>query len=159
MSTVLGRLGRTLPAAVAAVVLGACSNAASPTATTPATVATANAEQQPTASIIVQGTVVDSSNRPLAGAEVECMGSVQCVAFGAQVIQEDGPDDGVKTNAAGGYVMVVRRTGASDRFLMNATAKGYELMIREVAFADPTCSSDRAGCSVTMNFTLAPQAD
>ena len=59
---------------------------------------------------------------------------------------------------AGGYAMVVRRTGASDRFLMNATAKGYELMIREAAFADPTCTSDRSDCTLTVNFTLAPQA-
>ena len=157
MSTVLGRFGRTLPAAVTAIVLGACSNSASPTVAT-GSVATAAAEQQPALSITVQGTVVDSSNRPLTFAQVECMGDVQCVPSGAQVIAQDGPDDGVKTNAAGAYVMVVRRTGASDRFMMSASARGYELMIREAAFADPTCSSDRADCSLTVNFTLAPQA-
>jgi hypothetical protein len=154
---VVRRLGWTLPAALTALALGACgSNTASPTNAT-GTVATAVAEQAPASSITVQGTVVDSSGRPMA-AQVECMGDVQCVATGSQVIQQDGPDDGVKTNAAGGYAMVVRRTGASDRFLMNATARGYELMIREVAFADPTCTSDRSDCTLTVNFTLAPQA-
>jgi hypothetical protein len=158
MRTVLGRLGQTLPAAMTALMLGACSNTASPTAST-ATVATAAAEQQPTSSITLQGTVVDASGRPMANAEVECMGDVQCVPSSAQVIEQDGPDLGVKTNAAGAYVMVARRSGSSDRFLMNASARGYELMIREVAFRDPTCSSDRADCTVTVNFTLAPQAD
>lgn len=158
MSTFLGRVGRMVPAAVAALVLGACSNSASPTAATGA-VATAVAEQQPESSIIVQGTVVDPSNRPMTFAQVECMGDVQCRPFGAQTIQQDGPDDGVKTNAAGAYLMVVKRTGASDRFMISASARGYELMIREVGFADPTCSSDRADCTLTVNFTLAPQAD
>jgi hypothetical protein len=154
----VGRLGWTLPAAVTALALAACSsNTASPTGAT-AAAATAAAEQLPAASMIVQGTVVDAAGRPMA-AQVECMGDVQCVAFGSQVIQQDGPDDGVKTNAAGGYVMVVRRTGTSDRFLMNATAKSYEMMIRDVAFADPSCTADRSDCVVNVNFTLAPQAD
>lgn len=161
MSAVLGRLGRTLPAAVAALTLGACSNSVSPTAApppvAPGAVATAAGEEQ-AASITVQGRVVDSSSRPLTFAQVECMGDVQCVPFGSQVIAQDGPDDGVKTNASGAYLMVVRRTGASNRFLMSATAKGYELRFHEVAFADPTCSSDRAGCTVTVDFALPPQA-
>jgi hypothetical protein len=157
MSTVLGRLGRTLPAAVTALILGACSNSTSPTAAT-GPVATAAAEQQPASSITVQGMVADSSNRPLTFAQVECTGDVQCLPPGAQVSAQDGPDDGVKTNAAGAYVIVVRRTGASNRFLMSATARGYEPSIREVAMADPTCRSDRADCAVTLDFTLAPQA-
>jgi hypothetical protein len=155
-----GRLGRTIPLAVTALLLGACGNGASPTAATGPVMpgAVAAAGEQQTASMTVQGRVVDSSSRPLTFAQVECMGDVQCVPFGAQVIAQDGPDDGVKTNAAGAYLMVVRRTGASNRFLMSATAKGYELRFREVAFAAPTCSSDRAGCTVTVDFTLAPQA-
>lgn len=156
--SMVGRLGWTLPAALTALALAACSNTAAPTAATVPTAATATAEQAPASSILLQGTVVDSSNRPMANAEVECMGGVECVPFGAQVIAQDGPDLGIKTNAAGAYVMVAKRTGASDRFLMNATAKGYELMIREVAFSDPTCTSDRSDCTVTVNFTLAPQA-
>ena len=159
MNTVLGRFSRWLPAATALFVLGACSsNTASPTATG-VSAASVVAEQQPTSSITVQGTVTDASNRPIAGAEVECMGGVQCVPFGAQVIQEDGPDDGVKTNAAGAYTLVVKRAGGSAEFLMNAFAKGYEPSVHPVAFPDPACSSDRAGCTVTLSFTLTSRVD
>jgi hypothetical protein len=41
--------------------------------------------------------------------------------------------------------------------MLNATARGYELMIREAAFPDPSCSFDRADCVLTVDFTLAPQ--
>lgn len=153
----VGRLGWTLPALTALALAACSSNTASPTGAT-ATAASAAAEQVPASSILVQGTVVDSAGHPMA-AQVECMGDVQCVAAGSQVIQQDGPDDGVKTNAAGAYTLLVRRTGSSDRFMMNATARSYEMMIREVAYPDATCTSDRSDCVVTINFTLAPQAD
>jgi hypothetical protein len=158
MSLALRRVGPFLPAALGALALGACSGkVASPTAVTPQL--TAIAEQQPTYSITVQGQVVDSANQPVANAEVECMGDVQCGPFGAQVTQEDGPDDGVKTNAAGAYLIVVKRFGGGGPFSMSASARGFEPTVQQSAFPDPTCSSDRAGCAVTLNFTLVPRAD
>jgi hypothetical protein len=155
MSAVLGRLGRVAPAAAAVLLVAACSGgpSASPTASSvPAP--SAIAEAQPTASILVEGVVTDSAHRPVANAEVECNGGVTCAPAHAQVIEQDGPDDGVKTNAEGRYTMVARGGGA---FLMNASKRGYDATIREVAFPDASCSSDRAGCSVTVNFALADQ--
>ncbi|MFN8090793.1 MAG: hypothetical protein U0599_00900 [Vicinamibacteria bacterium] len=123
MSAVLDRLGRAMPVAAAMVFAAACGggSAASPTATTQA--ASAIAESSPTYSILVVGTVTDSSSRPVAGAQVECMGGVTCKSSNAQVIEQDGPDDGVKTNAAGTYSMVVSRSGSGGRFLMNASRR------------------------------------
>jgi hypothetical protein len=153
MSAALGRLATAMPAAAVVVLAAACGGgqAASPTATTAATVI---AEAAPTYSVLVQGTVTDSHNRPLAGAEVECMGNVTCGSPNAQVIEQDGPDSGVQTNAAGAYALLVRSSGSGGHFLMNALKKGYEYRVQEAAFPDATCTADRAGCTVTLNFTL-----
>ncbi len=160
MRAVLGRLGLTAPVAMAAVILGACGSTSSPTAAVvPAATATTEGEAtgDVTSSVTVEGTVVDDSNRPMANVEVECMGDVVCTRIGAQVIEQDGPDVGLKTNAAGAYRMVVAQRGGTPRFLMNAAARGYEVTTREVAFPDSACSSDRADCTLTVNFTLKSQ--
>jgi len=156
MSAILGRLGRVMPA-VAFLIVAACGGSApsSPSAATvPAPAAIA--ETQPTASILVEGQVTDAARRPVANAEVECMGGVTCTPAHAQVIEQDGPDDGVRTNEEGRYTLLVRGSGG---FLMNASKKGYDADIHSVAFPDETCTSDRAGCSVTVNFTLPDKAD
>jgi len=162
MSTILRRLGQTLPATMTALLLGACggSSATSPTAAPAVSAAktVATAEEIPS-SITVQGTVVDSSNRPVANVEVECMGDVQCAAFGNQVSQQDGPDNGVRTNAAGAYRIIATARSSGVRFLMGASGLGYEVSIHETAFPASFCTSDQAGCSVALDFTLTPRAD
>lgn len=158
MSRVLGRLGLAAPAAMAALIVGACGSTSSPTAAVPAATVSAAATEGAASSVIVEGMVVDSESRPLADVEVECMGDVVCTRSSAQLIEQDGADFGVKTNAAGAYRMVARQSGGTGRFLMNAAARGYEVTTREVAFPASACSSDRAGCTVAVNFTLTPQA-
>ncbi len=163
MRTVLRPLGRTLPAMSAVLILAACGSTPSPTAVDGAVRGGGTAVQPPAtvATMTIRGVVVDSSNRPLANAGVECMGDVRCRAAGSQVSAEDGPDDGLKTDSSGSYQLVV--TGGSGSvqrgFLMNAHARSYEVAWREVRFPDPGCTSDQAGCTVSINFTLDPMAD
>lgn len=160
MRTALRRLGQTLPAAAAMLVLVACGS----TTPTAATASMAPTTVQPLASssvpssITVQGTVLDSENRPLSNIEVECMGDVQCAPFGTQVSEQDGPDHGVKTNADGAYLIVATQAGSSGNFQMGASGLGYEVQFRTVAFPASACSSDQAGCHVSVNFTLTPRA-
>jgi hypothetical protein len=162
MSTALRRLGQTLPATMTALLLGACGGSTTSPTAAPAVAAAktvaAAAETIPS-SITIKGTVVDSSNRPLANVEVECMGDVQCAAFGSQVSQQDGPDNGVRTNADGAYLIVATARSSGARFLMGASGAGYEVTIREVSFPASFCASDQAGCTVALDFTLAPRVD
>jgi hypothetical protein len=163
MSKVLRRLGQTLPATMTALLLGACgssSTTTSPTAAQAVSAAkTVAAAEEIPSSITVQGTVVDSSNRPLANVEVECMGDVQCAAFGNQVSQQDGPDNGVRTNAAGAYLIVATARSSGARFLMGASGQSYEVSIHEMAFPATFCASGQAGCTIALDFTLTPRAD
>jgi hypothetical protein len=158
MRTVLRRLGQTLPAAAAMLTFVACGSTTPTAATAAATTVQPLASSSAPSSITVQGTVVDSANRPLSNIEVECMGDVQCAPFGTQVSEQDGPDHGVKTNADGAYLIVATHAGSGGTFLMGASGLGYEVQFRNVAFPASACSSDQAGCAVSVNFALTPRA-
>jgi hypothetical protein len=150
MSKVL-RLERTLPVLSAALLLAACSSTPSPT--TADSSVPAAASQTPAASALIRGWVLDSSNRPLANANVECASNAQCRRFG-DVSAQDGPDDGVRTDAHGYYALVVTPMAGS-RFLLNASARGYGIVWHTIDVPDATCSWDQARCALTQNFTLA----
>jgi hypothetical protein len=154
MRTVFQALGRALPAGSAMLVLAACGSSSVPTAPAAAVTTAVAKEAAPTASATVRGQVVDLANRPLANANVECSSNAQCTLAG-EVIAQDGPDQGVKTNANGFYQMRVSRSGGG-AFLLNASARGFGIVWHEVQLPDPTCTWDQPGCAVTVNFTLTP---
>ena len=168
MRAMLRRLGRTLPAGSAILILAACGSASTPTgpaegvaATKPAAAATDAAAAVP-ASITVRGTVVDSSNRRLANATVECPGDdVSCAGPLSQVTAEGHGHRVTTTGADGSYEIVAtsRSGGATGRFLMNANGRGYQVAWRQVEWPDPACTSDQARCAITVNFSLTPVAD
>ncbi len=164
MRRTLRRLSLTLPAGAAALLLAACSSstpmpsaADPPAASTTSVASTAGSTQQPTASALLRGLVVDSANRPVANANVECASNAQCRRF-ADVSVQDGPDDGVKTNAEGRYEMIVSPQ-ADGAFLLDASAFGFGIVWRTVALPSPACSWDQARCALTVNFTLSPAAE
>ena len=159
MRKALRRLAPTLPAAVAGLLLAACSSTSAPTAadTAAATAAvTAAAIAPSSSSVVVRGLVSDAANRPLAGANVECASNAQCRRF-ADVSAQDGPDDGVKTDANGRYEMIVSPS-TDGSFLLNASAFGFDIVWRSVEPPDPACSWDQARCAITVDFTLSPAA-
>lgn len=153
MRTVFQALGRALPVGPAMLMLAACGSTTAPTAPAAVT-ATVAKEAAPSASAIVRGQVVDLANRPVANANVECTSDAQCTLAG-DVAAQDGPDQGVKTNANGFYQMRVSRSGGV-AFILNASARGFGVVWREVQLPDPTCTWDQPGCAVTVNFTLTP---
>lgn len=153
MRTVLKQLGRVLPAGSAFLLLAACGSTPAPTATEAVAATSATAAGQPS-SVIVSGLVVDSSNRPLASAIVECMGNLQCTGIG-EVAAQDGGDFNVKTDANGFYKLIVTGRGAGN--FLGASAKGYQVAWRALQLPDPACTSDQPGCAVSVNFTLTPQ--
>jgi len=151
------RFGGALPVGSAMLLLAACGSSSTPTAassavqTSAAAVATSGADP----SVLVSGVVTDSAGRPVAHANVECMGTnVTCVAPRTQLIEQDGPDDGVFTRADGSYAMVLSAPTA-DPVALNAHALKYELQMQQLRFPDAGCTADR--CSVSLNFTLADQ--
>jgi len=156
MVHLLRRFAWALPVGSAMLMLAACGNSSTPTSasavqTSAATVATSASDP----SVLVSGVVVDSANRPVAHANVECMGTnVTCVRPLTQIISQDGPDDGVFTAANGSYAMVLTAPSANPVSL-NAHALKYELQMQQVSFPDPGCTFDR--CAVTVNFRLANQ--
>jgi hypothetical protein len=162
MDTVVWRVGQALSVGSMALMLAACGGSSMPTAADPAAAAktTTVAEAAPTASMLVSGVVVDSSGHPVAGADIECMGTnLSCADPKLEVIAQDGPDQSVKTRADGTYqVRMVVSGSAAGPFLMSAHAAGYEVDWRQVSFPDPACGSDQPGCAVTANFTLTPQS-
>jgi hypothetical protein len=105
--------------------------------------------------------VVDSSNRPVARANVECMGSnVVCMGPRSEVSAEDGPDHGVKTRGDGSYELVVVASGSTaGGILLNANAKGFQIEWRQVTIPDAACTFGQARCAITLNFTLTPQPE
>ncbi len=149
MSSVLRWLGRTLPAGAAALVLAACSNG-SPM---PSSASAVSPPSPRTVSGIVHGWVVDTANRPVANANIECASNAQCTLFG-DISAQDGRDQGVKTDAKGYYELVLSPTGPSP-FLMNASARGYGIVWQKVALPDAGCTFDQSRCAMTLNFTLS----
>ncbi len=141
------------------LLLAACGGSSTPTSATTvvqaATAATATSAKDP--SVLVSGMVVDPAGRPVAGANVECMGTnVTCVLPGTQVIAQDGPDDGVFTAKDGTYSMLLTAPSAAP-VTLNAHAFKYELQVQQLRFPDPGCSADQARCAVTVNFRLVDQ--
>jgi hypothetical protein len=154
MSKVLRRLWPVVPILMAAMMVAACSSTPSPTATDApsTTTAVAAAGLPASASVLIRGAVFDSSNRPVANANVECASNAQCRRFG-DVSTQDGPDDGVRTDANGRYALIVTPTGGG-QFLLNASARGYGIVWHELELPDPACSWAQARCALTQNFTL-----
>ncbi len=161
MGDLLRRFAGALPLGSAMLMLAACGSSSTPTsATAVASTATAGSTsataQDP--SVLVSGVVVDSGNRPVANANVECMGTnVACVPPGTQVITQDGPDPGVFTGPDGRYSMVVTAL-SSGPILVNAHALKFELQMQQLSFPDAGCSADQARCALTLNFQLVDQA-
>jgi hypothetical protein len=162
MGTVLRRLGQTLSVGSAILILAACGGTATPTsAGAVATRSTATAaEAEPTSSVLLSGVVVDSSNRPVAQANVECLGAnVACMGPETDVSAQDGPDQGVKTSADGSYRIVVVAKGITPSgILLNANARGFQIEWRQISF-DAGCTSDQARCAMTLDFTLTAQPE
>lgn len=167
MHATLRRLGRALPAGWAMLILAACG-----TTSTPTTVPEAVSATKPTAtttlaataaatSVTVRGTVVDSSNRRLANATIECPGDVLCTGPYGQVSAEGHGHQVTRTDANGSYELVATSLsgGATGSFLMNANGHGYQVEWRQVEWPDPACTSDQARCAVTVDFRLTPVAD
>jgi hypothetical protein len=157
MRTVFRGIGLVLPAASAMLILAACGSTTSgPTAASGAgtTSATAATEQSP---VIVSGYVTDSAGRPLANANLECMGSVQCRALSDVTAQQQDNDHTVITNADGFY-MLMATDGSADgdgQFLLNANARGYDVGVKSVRFADRVCTQGPGGCGISgVNFRL-----
>ncbi len=159
MVHLLRRFAVALPIGAAVLMLAACGSSSTPTSASTAaqttTAATAMSAKDP--SVLVRGVVVDPAGRPVAGANVECMGNnVTCVPPGTQVIAQDGPDDGVFTGTDGTYAMVLTAL-SSGPVMLNAHALKYELQMQQLRFPDANCSADQARCAVTLNFRLVAQ--
>lgn len=161
MCHVFRRLGQTLPAAVAIATLAACDSTSMPTAsqsagTTQATAATG----APVTSIAVRGSVVDSFDRPVANAVIECVGEVRCIR-GSDITEEGHEHRATKTDENGlyGTIATSQALDGTGGFMMNANGRGYEVSWRSVEWPDLACTSDQARCSVTVHFRLAPIAD
>src|SRR5512138_1211420 len=126
MGKAFRRLALRLAAGAAALWVAACGSSSAPTAADPPTVRTATsvagtqAVQQPTASALIRGRVLDGAGRPVANAMVECASNNECTRF-ADVSAQDGPDDGVLTDANGVYQIKIARSG-DGAFLMGASA-------------------------------------
>jgi hypothetical protein len=161
MRGLLRPVRRTLPFAWAVVVLGACGGTSTPTATEVAAAAKAPSVEavatSPT-SIAVSGTVFDSANRPVAGANIECPGSVHCSPNGEDVGADGHEHRVLQTDANGAYKLVANGQSA-DSFPMNANGQGYQVAWRQVAWPDASCTWEQAHCAVTVNFTLAAVLD
>jgi hypothetical protein len=126
------------------------------------TAAATDAAAAPPTSITVRGTVVDSSNRRLANATVECPGDdVSCAGPYSQVTAEGHGHQVTTTGADGSYEIVAtsRSGGARGPFLINANGRGYQVEWRQVEWPDPACTSDQARCAITVDFTLTSVAD
>jgi hypothetical protein len=137
------------------LILAACGGGSStPTAPEPA------AATVPV-SVTVRGSVVDSSNRQVANATIECLGDVQCSLPGSEVSAEGHEHHAGTTDANGAYEIVAtgRSAGAGSGFMMNANGRGYQVEWHQVSWPLPACTADEARCTVTVNFRLAPVAD
>jgi protocatechuate 3,4-dioxygenase beta subunit len=167
MRAMLRRLVRTLPAGSAMLILAACGSTSTPTSPAEAVAATKAAETPtagaagPATSMTVRGTVVDSSNRLLANATIECLGDVVCAGPYRQVSAEGHGHQVTKTGADGSYEIVATSPSGSATgwLLMNANGRGYQVEWRQVEWPDPACTSDQARCAVTVNFSLTPVSD
>jgi len=164
MLTVMRQLRRALPAGSVMLILAACGGTSTPTAPAEepaATKATAALAAGAPSSVTVRGSVVDSSNRLLANANIECLGDVQCTGPYAEVSAEGHEHRVATTDANGVYRIVATRQseGAASRFMMNANGRGYQVEWREVEWPDPACTSDQARCAITVDFRLTPVAD
>ena len=167
MRAMLRRLGRTVPAGSAMLILAACGGTSTPTApaeavaATKATVTATDAAAAPVTSAKVRGTVVDSSDRRLANATVECLGDVVCAGPYGDVSAEGHGHQVTTTDADGSYEIVAtsRSGGARGPFLMNANGRGYQVEWRQVEWPDPACTSDQARCAIIVDFTLTSVAD
>jgi hypothetical protein len=163
--TILRRLAWTLPFASAALVLAACGGGTSvPTAPADPVVSakaavTADAAAAVPVSMTVRGSVVDSSNRPLRGINIECLGDAHCEPPHYEP-SADGHQHRVdKTDANGSYELVAtsQSGGAAGAFSMNANGQGYQVEWRQVSWPEPACTADR--CAATVNFRLTSVAD
>ena len=161
MRAMLRRLGPAVVAGSAMLVLTACGDTSIPSA--PAQEAAIKAAEAAAAatpvSVTIRGSVVDSSNRQLANAAIECLGDVQCTQPFSDVSAE-GHDHRVGTTDGNGqyHIVATSRSGGSG-FLMNANARGFEVQWQEVTWPDVACSSEQPRCAITVNFKLASLED
>lgn len=159
MRKVFGQMGRALPGLSALLLVAACDGTSTPVSPSGAGMGTGATGTSATAAasaatIIVRGMVVDASDRPIGDANVECPAEVSCTPPGVTAGGHE--HRAATTNAEGFYEVVATGTPASGAFLMNANRQGYQVEWREVKWPDPTCSWDRTGCSLTVNFSLKP---
>ncbi len=182
MRTVLRRLGQTLPAGSAILMLAGCGSTASPTA--PAGTSATATQQSSSPSIMVRAFVVDSAtNQPLANVNIECMGSIQCIlpaeaipttqqrvavpqrltaqqgARAKPVTAQQGDTDHVGVTAADGSFQFIAgdldgSASGANGFMVGANARGYAVQWQQVRFPDPGCTSDNPSCAVTLSFAL-----
>jgi hypothetical protein len=148
-------------AAASALILAACSETATPTAPVEELAAqqlTPPAAAAAPVTVTVRGSVVDAENRAVAGAHIECLGSVDCGGSQGEVSAEGHEHRYAITGDDGRYEL--RATGDSGTgFLMNANHRSYEQDWRQVEWpGDPACAAD-GDCTVTVNFTLRPTVD
>jgi hypothetical protein len=146
------------------LMLAACDGTSTPTAPAEAAAApktVAEAAATTPVSVAVRGSVVDSSNRPLANITIECPGDIQCKGFYSDLIAEGHDHQVGRTDANGLYALVAtgRWEGPGSGFLMNANGRGYEVQWRRIEWPDPACSSDQPGCAITVSFSLNAVAD
>jgi len=163
MQSLLTQFLRALPAGAAMLVLAACGGAPTPTASTEAPVVAkapaTEAEAATPASVTVRGTVLDSSNRPVANANVECLGDVHCTGTNEELSAEGHEHRAVQTDAHGSYqVVATSQSAGGSGFSMNANGQGYQVEWRQVAWPDPGCTSSQPHCALTVNFTLTSVA-
>ena len=112
-------------------------------------------------SITVRGSVVDSSNRPLANVTIECPGDVECTERFPEVSADGHGHQVQRTDANGLYeIVATSRPGATaSGFLMNANGRGYEVQWRQVEWPGPACTWDQPRCALTVDFRLTPASE
>jgi hypothetical protein len=162
MRTMLRRLGPALFAGSALSGLAACGGDASiPSAQEVATEAANAAAAATPVSVTVRGSVVDSLDRPIANAHIECLGTVRCAGPYEQVSAEGHGHRVTTTDASGFYHIVATRLSAEagSGFLMNANRRSYQVEWREVAWPDPACTADEPHCAMRVDFRLTGMAD
>lgn len=164
MRGVVQQVGGTVLAGATVLALVACDSTSAPTSPQEPVVAARAPEQRVVAaplSVTIRGTVVDTSNRPLARANVECLGDVQCTGPYGDV-GADGHDHRVSTTDANGTYHIVATSESGDAaigFMMNANGPGYQVEWRLVQWPGPACTSGHPGCTLTVDFRLTSVAD
>lgn len=163
MADLFRRTARTMAAVGAvALMLAGCGDTPAPTMPegTGGTKATGTLAAGVSASLTIQGMVVDAANRPIPNATIECLGDVACLTPG-QVLSQGHGHRIITTDAAGRYQIVANSgsEGTTGGFAMNANRQGYQVEWRQVSVPFTWCTWDHARCALTVDFRLADVID